>query len=119
MQEISELGEDIEHAWRGAQYRAEEFAQIACDALKERDLPARVSTERIFRWFALSPQIAHQPPHFSFGEPSIQLYCGRRFYIEALFWTEGTTSIHQHSFSGAFQVLLGGSIHTTYSFERT
>jgi hypothetical protein len=34
--------------------------------------------------------------------------------IEALFWVDGTTSIHQHSFSGAFQVLAGKSIHSRY-----
>lgn len=118
MHDIEELGAEIEHAWRDAQYRTEEFAPIAHAALEKRTLPANTSIERIFRWFVSSPQIPHQPPHFAFGEPPIQLYTGRRFYIEALFWTDGTTSIHQHSFSGAFQVVLGSSIHTTYTFER-
>jgi hypothetical protein len=116
--DIEELGAQIEHAWRGAQYRAEEFAPIAQAALAQRTLPAMMTTERIFRWFVSAPQIPHQPPHFAFGEPPIQLYAGRRFYIEALFWADGTTAIHQHSFSGAFQVLLGGSIHTRYRFAR-
>ncbi|HEY0480583.1 MAG TPA: hypothetical protein VGD37_23865 [Kofleriaceae bacterium] len=118
MQDFEELGAEIEHAWRDAQYRTEELAPIAQAALEKRTLPASTSIERIFRWFVSSPQIPHQPPHFAFGDPPIQLYSGRRFYIEALFWTDGTTSIHQHSFSGAFQVLLGGSIHTAYTFDR-
>jgi hypothetical protein len=46
------------------------------------------------------------------------VYAGRRFYVEVVFWAEGTTAIHQHSFSGAFQVLVGSSIHTLYGFER-
>ena len=117
MQEVEQLGAEIEHAWRDVQYRAEAFPRIAQAALAKRTLPASMSTERIFRWFLSSPQIPHQPPDAAFGEPPIQLYAGRRFYIEALFWTDGTTAIHQHSFSGAFQVLLGGSIHTPYTFE--
>jgi hypothetical protein len=117
MQEIEDLGADIEHAWSSVHYQASEFASIAQVALEKRTLPTSMSTERICRWFALSPQIPHQPSGVLFGEPPIQLYAGRRFYIEVLFWTDGTTAIHQHSFSGAFQVLLGGSIHTTYTFE--
>jgi hypothetical protein len=117
MQEIDELGAAIERAWSDAHYRAEDFAAIAHAALTKRSLAETISTERILRWLALSPQIPHQPAVMDFGEPPVQLYAGRRFYIEALFWTDGTTAIHQHGFSGAFQVLLGGSIHTTYGFE--
>lgn len=119
MRDIEELGNEIEAAWRDADYRTEAFASIAQTALEQRALPAVAWTDRIFRWFLSSPQVPHQPPHLAFGEPPIQLYAGRRFYIEALFWTDGTTSIHRHSFSGAFQVLLGGSIHTTYSFTQS
>jgi hypothetical protein len=119
MQEIEGLGAEIEDAWRAAQWRAEDFAPIAYAALAGRVLPVNLSIDRIFRWFASSPQIPHQPQPATFGEPPIRLYSGRRFYIEALFWMDGTTSIHQHGFSGAFQVLLGGSIHTTYTFERS
>jgi hypothetical protein len=118
MQEIEQLGADIERAWSAAQYRTEEFAPIAQAALEDRALPASMSVERILRWFALSSQVPHQPPGAMFGEPPIQVYADPRFYIELLFWTDGTTAIHQHSFSGAFQVVLGGSIHTTYRFER-
>jgi hypothetical protein len=41
---------------------------------------------------------------------------GSRFYIDVYYWLDGTTEIHQHAFSGAFQVLLGSSIHSHYSF---
>ncbi|WP_394823131.1 hypothetical protein [Pendulispora albinea] len=43
---------------------------------------------------------------------------GRRFHIDALFWVDSVTEIHQHAFRGAFQVLAGGSIQTSYSFAR-
>src|SRR6185436_4010545 len=47
----------------------------------------------------------------------ITLFTGSRFYIDIYYWLDGTTSIHQHSFTGAFQVLLGSSIHSRYSFR--
>ncbi|HSU68400.1 MAG TPA: hypothetical protein VLJ39_16090, partial [Tepidisphaeraceae bacterium] len=40
-----------------------------------------------------------------------------RFYIQLLFWMEGTTAIHQHEFSGAFHVMHGSSIHAHYEFQ--
>lgn len=39
------------------------------------------------------------------------------FYIDVYYWLDGTTSTHQHAFCGAFQVLLGSSIHSQYGFE--
>ncbi|MFN2514442.1 MAG: hypothetical protein ABR568_23900, partial [Pyrinomonadaceae bacterium] len=44
-----------------------------------------------------------------FGNPPITLFAGPRFHIDVYYWLDGTTSIHQHSFTGAFQVLLGSS----------
>jgi hypothetical protein len=39
-----------------------------------------------------------------------------RFYIQLLFWLDGTTQIHQHEFSGAFHVLAGSSLHAEFAF---
>src|SRR5205807_1953880 len=33
-----------------------------------------------------------------------------------LFWMDGTTAIHEHAFTGAFGVLHGSSVQSTYSF---
>ena len=44
-------------------------------------------------------------------------YNHSRFYIQLLFWLDGTTDIHQHEFSGAFHVMAGSSIHAHYEFE--
>ncbi|AVP96096.1 hypothetical protein C7S18_02305 [Ahniella affigens] len=51
-----------------------------------------------------------------FAEPPLSLYHGKHFDISALTWLDGTTSIHQHSFCGAFHVLSGSSIHSRYRF---
>lgn len=116
MQDIDVLGAEIEDAWAAANHRAEDFAAIATAALEKRSLATTMSIDGLVRWFGLAPHVPHQPAGAQFGEPPIKVYEGRRFYIEVLFWTDGTTAIHQHGFSGAFQVLAGGSIHTTYEF---
>lgn len=118
MQEIEKLGAEVEQRWAAVQYQADDFAAIAQEALESRTLTSIMSIESIIRWFVLSPQVPHQPAGELFGEPPIKVFSGRRFHIEVLFWVDGTTNIHQHAFSGAFQVLSGRSIHTTYRFER-
>jgi hypothetical protein len=52
-----------------------------------------------------------------FAEPPLSLYRGEHFDISALTWLDGTTSIHQHAFCGAFHVLEGSSIHSRYRFQ--
>ncbi len=52
-----------------------------------------------------------------FAEPPVSLYNGGDFDISALTWLDGTTSIHQHAFCGAFHVLAGSSIHSRYHFD--
>jgi hypothetical protein len=52
-----------------------------------------------------------------FAEPPVSLYHGGDFDISALTWLDGTTSIHQHAFCGAFHVLAGSSIHSRYRFD--
>ena len=58
-------------------------------------------------------------PYSAFGEPDITLFTHPRFFIQALFWTTGTTAVHEHSFSGAFSVLQGSSIQTRFDFRET
>jgi hypothetical protein len=52
-----------------------------------------------------------------FGDPPITIYSGPRFHIDVYFWFHGTTTTHQHSFCGAFQVMHGSSIHSWYEFD--
>src|SRR6185312_13331463 len=58
-----------------------------------------------------------QDRNAKFGNPPITVFVGSRFYIDVYYWLDGTTAVHQHGFSGAFQVLLGGSVHSHYRFE--
>jgi len=53
----------------------------------------------------------------AFGQPEIVVFDTPRFYIQMLFWLDGTTDIHQHTFSGAFHVLVGSSLHSVYEFR--
>lgn len=118
MQQFQKLGELIEKRWRSQNYGEPQFPQIAADALAEADLPSHVDPWDIIRWVHSAATLPSQKDiEGRFGDPPITIFAGPRFFIDVYFWLDGTTSVHQHSFTGAFQVLLGSSIHSSYSFR--
>src|SRR4051794_26008812 len=111
------LGERIERSWLERSYDEESFPQLAHDALVQAPPIEHVETADIVDWIFGPRQTFRQPQHAHlFGEPPVLLFEAPRFYIEALFWLSGTTSIHEHGFSGVFAVLAGSSVHNHWHF---
>lgn len=118
MQFFEQLGSLVEQRWRDADYGEAAFPQIAELALAETAPHRHVDPWDIIRWVNTTEHLPEQQDvGGAFGNPPITLFNGPRFYIDIYYWLDGTTSIHQHSFSGAFQVILGSSIHSQYDFE--
>ena len=120
MELFQKLGAEIEEAWREQNYNEDVFPQLAVDALSRADLPSKLSAWEVLEWTLRQSELPPQmDPGGMFGDPPITLFVAPRFYIDLYFWLDGTTQIHQHSFCGAFQVMLGSSIHSWYEFNRT
>jgi hypothetical protein len=118
MKFFEDLGSLVEGRWRDVNYDERAFPEIAAQALAETNPNRHQDPWDIIRWLHTTPQLPSQRDvEGRFGNPPITLYCSPRFHIDVYFWLDGTTSIHQHAFSGAFQVLLGSSVHSRYSFE--
>jgi hypothetical protein len=112
------MGRHLEEVWQSRRRDELTFPELALACLREHLGPerSRPSFQGILRELARLRTIAPQNLSLRFGQPPITLYASQDFYIEALFWLDGTTTIHQHAFSGAFFVLHGASLHTTYRF---
>ncbi len=120
------------HDSAGLRARFEELADDVAERLKSESLPtAATQALRIFlskqsiapvdvlAWIADSRDLPVQEDiTASFGEPPLTIVNRPEFYIQVLFWRDGTTRVHQHAFSGAFAVLSGSSIHVEYTFEK-
>ncbi len=118
MEQFKQLGEAVEKSWRDKNYSEDDFPRIAADALIEAKLPEKVSAWEVVEWTLNQTQLPEQKDlRGNFGDPPITLYNSPRFHIDVYFWLQGTTAIHQHAFCGAFQVLLGASIHSWYEFD--
>src|SRR4051812_45420516 len=114
---FKELGDAVLARWKGENFSLAKFPEIARSALDERSPAGHVDLAALMRDFLLSDEQPLQTDS-EFGEPELVAYAHPRFYIQLLFWMDGTTAIHQHEFSGAFHVMHGSSIHAHYEFEK-
>ncbi len=113
---FKELGRTVLERWKRANFSLEKFPGIARKALEERPPAEHVDLAAFMREFLLNDEQPFQTQS-GFGQPEVVAYDHPRFYIQLLFWLEGTTDIHQHEFSGAFHVMHGSSIHAHFAFE--
>jgi hypothetical protein len=118
MQYFQKIGTLIGDRWKRHNYDEERFPELARALLEELPPNQHVTLWDVVKWATTADFLPDQADlEAKFGDPPLTVYCGRQFRIEALFWIQGTPAIHQHSFSGAFHVLHGSSIHTRWKFE--
>jgi hypothetical protein len=115
---FTELGRTVLARWKEQNFALASFPEIARIAIEERPPAKHVDIPSLIRGFLLDDEQSFQTQS-GFGQPELVVYDNPRFYIQILFWLEGTTDIHQHEFSGAFHVLEGSSIHSRFEFEKS
>jgi hypothetical protein len=119
MKIFMEMQRVIAERWAAQEMDSLTFSEIAQGVLEEFAPASSVSTVDLVQW-ASSAALPIQPdPKSDFGQPPVCVANAGRFMIQVLFWVDGTTSIHQHGFSGAFQVLAGSRFHAAYGFEKS
>ncbi len=116
---FAQLGRDIEDRWRQIDYDEAALPAIAADALRLADIPSKVDVWEVVEWALGEYELPRQRDlKANFADPPVTVFSGLRFHVDVYFWFEATTSIHQHGFCGAFQVMYGSSIHSWYEFQR-
>ena len=113
---FAELGRTVFARWKKVNFSLAEFPRIAQEALEKRPPARHVDLPGLMRGFLLEEEQPAQSGS-DFGQPELIVYDNPRFYIQVLFWLEGTMEIHQHEFSGAFHVMAGSSIHSEFAFQ--
>jgi hypothetical protein len=120
VQLFEELAAELHSAWneRGRDELA--FPTLAQNLLDRFQPASAIRVEDVFGWLVAAGDLPRQfDPQSSFGNFSLTVAARDDFHIDLLVWTDSTTAIHQHTFSGAFHVLLGSSLHTLWSFEES
>ncbi|MFD4357461.1 hypothetical protein ACFWPX_33290 [Nocardia sp. NPDC058518] len=106
---FSLIGAEIDQAWKQRNYDPGCFPEIAEAAA------ARVPAVELDELLIGHHQLLVLS--YKFSDFDVRIFSNDRFRIEILVWLGGSTSIHQHSFSGAFSVLRGRSVHVEYEFD--
>lgn len=109
------LGRTVRERWRQRNFSLESFPELARAAIDESPPFRNIDMDELVREFLLNDDQPFQSDS-GFGQPELIAFNDTRFYIQILFWLEGTTEIHQHEFSGAFHVIHGSSVHSEFEF---
>jgi hypothetical protein len=112
---FEKLGRMVLERWREQNFSLEVFPELTRTAIEEVPPSENVDIEELIHEF-LSKDDQPFQSESSFGQPELIAFNDTRFYIQILFWLEGTTEIHQHEFSGAFHVMQGSSVHSEFDF---
>lgn len=111
---FQKLGTEAEERFEAADHSPSVFNGIAGSLLDEWDLCSHVSLEGVWQAAALE-QLD------SLGNQSrpglIPLYSGTNVRIIAHLWSDAADRLHQHDWTGAFQVIEGQSFNSAFDFE--
>jgi len=112
-----------EEDWRRVGHDPSSFIEVAARCLRGIDaagptsILGRIGADELFAVAATNePLPAQHDPNSAFSDLAVTLASGSRCFVSLLFWSNGSTSIHEHRFSGAFRLLVGSSIHNRYRF---
>lgn len=113
---VERLGSHLEVAYHRCNYDAAALPALASELLENFDAATEFDPCSIATFLASSR--VRQQSQLAFSDLPLTLYRHREFYIELLVWAKSSTSVHQHGFAGAFKVVQGSSLHSSFAFER-
>jgi hypothetical protein len=116
---LETVRDQVERDFRQANFDHDRFAAIAEAALIEADFPRnfRFDFDELTRWVLAPGHVTPRDSSRLFSNLPVSVAWGTGFFVELLLWTTSAPSIHQHSFSGAFTVAQGSSIHSQFRID--
>ncbi len=119
IERVERLGEEVESQWKKEGYAKEAFSGIALRALQKSGIHRHFSVEEVLHWLGAQKEIPAQlsMERDTFGQPPITLFRRDRFVIDIYFWVTSASTIHSHTFQGAFTVLQGKKLQCHYDFR--
>lgn len=118
VERLLRIGPEVAAAWKRVNHDEDRFPELATAILADLFAGPVPTLAEITAWVMAQTELPHQlDPASLFGDPPLTVWRSRRFVVDVYTWLDGTTSIHEHAFRGAFGVLHGSSVHTRYRFS--
>jgi hypothetical protein len=112
-----DLGNAVGERWSARGHDKHAFADVAFELLEERPAHSHVVPLDLLETVVRTPGYENRGSSDTFGQPAVPVFLHARFHIEILYWFHAAPGIHEHNFTGAFQVLSGSSVHASYAFD--
>jgi hypothetical protein len=110
----------VEERWQKSGDDPARFPSLAAEVLRESALHDQVTfTDVLAHHLHADSPPPQRPFDPDWGHPAITICARRAIFIEVVFWLDGTTAVHQHAFSGAFQLIEGSSLESRYGFAES
>ncbi|TNF26180.1 MAG: hypothetical protein EP319_14560 [Deltaproteobacteria bacterium] len=116
---IIELGNKIEDLWSKVGHDETAFPDICYEELADfnNEMSLDDFDSEMADWIQKSSLPTQLNVYNSFGQPPVTVFNNGKFVIDLYFWMHVDTSIHSHSFCGAFKVFFGRSLHEQFSIQ--
>ncbi|HZG08674.1 MAG TPA: hypothetical protein VEZ70_06830 [Allosphingosinicella sp.] len=114
------IGAAVRESFARSPGRREDFTDCAEQVLSTTPEVAEIQPRKVLELLASQGSSGIAPMQFQsrFSDLQLMLHVEDDFIVQLLFWTNATTSVHDHFFAGAFRVVEGSSLHCNYAFER-
>jgi hypothetical protein len=115
--EISRLGQLIQQRAKPTDYIDDAFSRIASEALADARLEGDLDLAEITAHaLEVPPTRLHSIPS---ADLELPLYVSAHFVIELHVWRDGNALVREPDWRGAYALLFGSGIGTSYQFEET
>ncbi len=119
MKVLKDLFLEIENKYEECANDRGKFSKIALEALKKIEVDfSLLDLEEYVQSLLLSENLPEQLYVYNdFGQPPVTIFNNGKFVVDLYFWRHVDTSLHSHSFSGAFKVVHGRSVQEIFEVK--
>jgi len=117
MKLFERMGMEAIKRWEPFSYDEKVLPQIGAELFEKYELHKNVDFAGLLHDFIGRQHLDALQNFTPFSDCQLTLFKHSRLFVEVLHWVSGTTSIHDHAFTGCFQLVQGSSLHTVYDFR--
>lgn len=114
---FADFASQLRADWAKHSYNEAVFSELAQEHLMQWSPAGQFDWRDLLTEFETNRRYDTYQNYSGFSDLQLIPYKDSKFYIEVLHWTTGSTTIHEHSFHGAFYLLEGESINAEYDFD--
>ncbi len=111
---------DIIELAKGLDSQRDDFASTSLEKLRNFNINKDLNSfnKDLSQWILSNKLCDQLNVYNNFGQPPVTLFNNGSFVIDLYFWLHSDTSIHTHSFKGAFKVLFGESQQEVFEINK-